>query len=71
MAIDLFQINVFLFLLLRLFFLGGGKSYEAAQHSAKGEAGNKGYSAHHANEKGETGHHDKERHQKEYAEEGL
>ncbi|XP_050300114.1 uncharacterized protein LOC126738718 [Anthonomus grandis grandis] len=49
---------------------GEGKAFEATHHSAEGEEGKKGYSAHHVNEKGETGHHDKERHQKEYAEEG-
>ncbi|CAG9767647.1 unnamed protein product [Ceutorhynchus assimilis] len=49
---------------------GSGKSYEEAQKAAHGEAGKKAYSAEHVNEKGEIGHHDKERHQKEYAEEG-
>ncbi|KAF7286547.1 uncharacterized protein LOC143192750 [Rhynchophorus ferrugineus] len=49
---------------------GAGQSYNEAQHSEHGEAGNKAYDSKHEAERGLQGHHDKERHQKEYAEEG-
>ncbi|XP_066247201.1 uncharacterized protein [Euwallacea similis] len=48
----------------------GGKSYDSTQKELQGEAVKGGYYSHQSNEKGEKGTSDKERHQKQYAEEG-
>ncbi|XP_018565135.1 uncharacterized protein LOC108906391 [Anoplophora glabripennis] len=47
---------------------GGGEQFELAKHAVKGEEGDKGYVSQHAEEKGAKGLHDKEDHQKQYAE---
>ncbi|VEN43346.1 unnamed protein product [Callosobruchus maculatus] len=49
---------------------GGGKKFQEEHQSEQGEKGEKGYEKKKVAEKGEKGHHDKERHQKNYKEEG-
>lgn len=57
--------------LLKNFEKGGGEQFEVAKHLAKGEEGDKGYVSQHAEEQGAKGSHDKEDHQKHYAESGM
>lgn len=51
-------------------FSGSGKSFDSAQQAVQGEAGRKGYNFHQRADKGQVGNFNKEREQKEYAEEG-
>lgn len=57
--------------LLKNFEKGGGQQFELAKHAVKGEEGDKGYESKHIQENGAKGLHDKEGHQKHYAESGM